>query len=842
MASIDYNEARKEIEKIFSSHADFGRHIIFWYDAPVAFKDDIIADKFDFCRLIICENNEFAVKKMIEKDDCTSNFLLYFPYEKPADNDNWLLDILLYSEEYYADTVALTMRRLNLSNTDLRHVIEAHIKFFDAEDRQKRLSNYIDITDKLTPEELCIAMMSVIVKAHSPSIEDILTELVFDSGSKYKDIIRFGFEDKLWDIIATHFNYEGDQRIEVLIKRFMFTALIGQKADFGEPSSFYSQYLIGKKGKNDARFFIDKLKIDKRFYDLQLSLSVDLKIESLLIPRDISCVETADIFECIDIHIIKKITESLYNGSLDYDNFESIIKKRINSHWYSIHKAEYDFLSISINLFRQLDIPIEKGLSSVFYIQNYTENYYLIDSYYRRACTSFTEIDNPTIEMEGLMDRIELFYQTKYLDVLGKEYSQALNDQSTWSFSGVDSTFDFYQKLQRNNYKKCFVIISDGLRYEIAKELLDKIRTDNSLKGTDELNYAISPLPSETRFGMAALLPHKEIQYINNDVFVDNNPTNSVVARDAVLKSYDSSYAAIRFDDLLNMTKERDKLRSYMSDKSLVYVYHNVIDNTGESDENNVFSVVPRAIDDILKLIKKLYSGLQISNYYITADHGFIYRRNSVSENNKYSDIFSLHSTETNRRYVISKDPNLSISYTLQFPLDNLNNEDYQVILPFGYDVFKAPGSGYQYFHGGASLQETIVPIIHIGALSSANSKEDVTPVGVRLKSITRKITNRSFVLEFEQYERVQDRKQAITCETYLVDEEGNKVSGEYKFAAASDSEDITQRVTKIRFNLMNIPFDRNQRYYLILKNADKPDEYIQRENFIIDILNLKIL
>ena len=51
----------------------------------------------------------------------------------------------------------------------------------------------------------------------------------------------------------------------------------------------------------------------------------------------------------------------------------------------------------------------------------------------------------------------------------------------------------------------------------------------------------------------------------------------------------------------------------------------------------------------------------------------------------------------------------------------------------------------------------------------------------------------------------------------------------------------MEQRVTKIRFNLMNIEFDRSKRYYLILKDVENSDEYIAREQFTIDILPFKM-
>lgn len=278
-----------------------------------------------------------------------------------------------------------------------------------------------------------------------------------------------------------------------------------------------------------------------------------------------------------------------------------------------------------------------------------------------------------------------------------------------------------------------------------------------------------------------------------------------------------------------------------MADKSLVYIYHNVVDEAGEHNESKVFDVAETAIDEILLLIRKLYNSLQISNFYVTADHGFMYRRNEIEESHKYSNVTSLNATETSKRYVLTDDRQLKIPYTMEFILDDVSDGAYKVIAPYGYDLFKTQGGGQQYVHGGPSLQETIVPVIHIGELSAAKSKDAVTPVGVRLKSITRKITNRSFTLEFEQYEKVEDRKQAITCETFLVDEDGNKVSGEYRFVAASESDDVDSRSTKIRFNLMNIEFERSKRYYLILRNAEKPDEYIEKEQFTVDILQFKM-
>ena len=847
MASIDYLSAKTEIESIFAKAEE--RKIIFWYDAPGIFKEDVESDTFTNCKVLICNQNEFEIKKTIEHDDLQSNYLIYVPTERPSDIENWLLDILMYSEEYYADTVALTMRRLGISNTDLRKVIENHVKFFDNEARTRKLNSYIQVNNNTINDELRTAMMAVLTKSEVNTIESILTELSFEDSEhhKYKELVKYGFENYFWKSVCNNYNYEGDLKIESLIKKFMFTHFIeqtiGQNKDASNPfenlPSFYKQFLITNKGVNDAKFFIERIKKDVRYEELQSSLSLDLKIEGLISSREISAIQFADTFECLDIDIIEKIATSLTSGSLDYDTFERIIMNRINSMWYEKYSNEYGVLLSTVRFLRLIDKHIEKGLSASEYIDKYVTEYYKIDSEYRRVITFFRRIENVSEVFENLIDLIDSLYQAKYLDVLGSEYSQSLSKLDKWNFLGSNMSYDFYMNIQKTSTKKMFVIISDALRYEIGTEVCDRIKTNKVLKGCVELDYQISTLPSITSFGMASLLPHKKISYENKQVLVDGMLSNSIAARDAILKAKNPSYAAISYNDINGMTQK--ELRQYVSDKTLVYIYHDVMDNAGEHNETKVFDVTETCITEIVNLVKKLYNNLQITNFYITADHGFLYRRNEIHESSKYSNIVSLKAGDTAKRYLLTDDDTISIPYTNEIELANVSDGKYKVITPWGYDLFKTQGSGIQYIHGGPSLQETIVPIIHVSELRSRVDVQVARPVKVMLKSITRKITNRSFTLEFEQMEKVEENKLAISCETYIIDDIGEKVSNEYKFVANSSSDDPESRITKIRFTLKNIQFDRNKPYFLVLKNAESDDEYIEKEQFTIDIIQFKM-
>ncbi|MFA5467241.1 MAG: hypothetical protein WC251_05250, partial [Candidatus Izemoplasmatales bacterium] len=173
------------------------------------------------------------------------------------------------------------------------------------------------------------------------------------------------------------------------------------------------------------------------------------------------------------------------------------------------------------------------------------------------------------------------------------------------------------------------------------------------------------------------------------------------------------------------------------------------------------------------------------------------------------------------------------------FGLDYLGANNPMVIIPYGYDYFKTQGGGIQYVHGGASLQEIVIPYLKISELRSGALKESIGPVGVRVKSINRTITQRSFTVDFEQFEKVAEKKVERKLITYFADEKGNDVSGRYPFIANSDSDDLSQRVTRVRFTLNNTDFDRNKRYFLILKD-DTSQETLDSVIYVIDILGFK--
>ena len=81
----------------------YQRRIIFWYDEDKEFEDKLDEVVLENAKVIaLTGNNAFSVKKLLSVDDLTTNYLVYSPCVYNCPDDNWLLDVELYSEEFRA--------------------------------------------------------------------------------------------------------------------------------------------------------------------------------------------------------------------------------------------------------------------------------------------------------------------------------------------------------------------------------------------------------------------------------------------------------------------------------------------------------------------------------------------------------------------------------------------------------------------------------------------------------------------------------------------------------------------------------------------------------------------
>lgn len=389
---------------------------------------------------------------------------------------------------------------------------------------------------------------------------------------------------------------------------------------------------------------------------------------------------------------------------------------------------------------------------------------------------------------------------------------------------------DFYKHYLRgyDGKQRVIVIISDAFRYECAKELFGRLELDE--KCTPKMESMLSSLPSVTSVGMASLLPHKEMQVDGNlNVNVDGQACASMEQKDKILKSYNENNVALSFDEVANANQTR--IRELIQGKNIVYIYHNQVDARGDkpASENEVFNACAEAIEEIHKLVKKLTGYVSAPKFFITADHGFLYKRDRLQEFDKvtYPKDKCLY---TNKRFLITEDA-VNEQGIMARTMAYLNK--LYVDTPVGADIFKVAGGGQNYVHGGTSLQEMIVPVIELTTNTRGVAYDYVDVV---LTSVTRKVTNLITYFDFIQTEKVTDTMKARSIVAYFTTEDGEKISFDVPMIANSREDAPEKRTFHEKFTLKSREYKYGDKYYLVLADANDEKNILQQYEFMIDI------
>ena len=335
-------------------------------------------------------------------------------------------------------------------------------------------------------------------------------------------------------------------------------------------------------------------------------------------------------------------------------------------------------------------------------------------------------------------------------------------------------------------------------------------------------------MPSVTSMGMASLLPHKEMNVDEHmNVTVDGLSCVDTSSRDKILKAKNPDNIAIQFDEVANDFK-------ILQEKNIVYIYHNQVDARGDkpASENEVFNACEEAIEEIYHLIRQLTNRISATKFIITADHGFLYRRDKLQEFDKVS-YDKETCTYSNKRFLLTKQKVTAqgiISRELAY-LNELNTG--YVAVPLGADIFKEPGGGQNYVHGGSSLQEMLVPVIEV---KTAKGKQAYDFVDVILTSVSRKVTNLRTYFDFIQTEKVTDVMKGMNIIAYFESEDGEKISYDVPIIADSKSDAPEDRTFHEKFTFKSKKYLTQDKYYLVMVDANDTNNELHRYEFTVDI------
>lgn len=778
------------LTKLFEKH-----RIIFWYDIKKELRKDFESLQLPGVEKIEINNNEFVIKYRILREQPNQKFLLYHEGPQPNDINNWLLDVQLGHSEFRTDQVAIWLSDLELG-LEFSDIVESHNEFFTAIKRREGLKKLLKPDD--TPGMIRLKMLSVCA-ASEPRLEDclenLLAELAEKRDEKIKLIKRCNLEDYLHEQMKRSYGYESEAPgiRDFAIELFKSCYAMGTDG----PVRLNSDSLVFLKRWKDSRQY------EASFEALSSEYAELLNIEQDLGQRDYRTLVELDYFRLIDQKILSDLVKSVAERTISAGDCAVIVRQRRMSHWYNEFRSHYEATDVAarfISSVTEANLSIESLPDG---IQRYCQFWFKIDQLYRKyvyhACKS-----GQTSLLERLTVQIENLYSNSYLLKVNDSWQQHVDAIDKWDAPPIPLQRSFFNNwvypFLRDN-KKIVVIVSDGLRFEVGEELLWLIRQED--RYTARIEPAVAMLPSYTQLGMAALLPNSELAFADDEsgtVFVNGQSSQGTANRTKILGSnIEQRATAIKADELLRLNG--DECRALLRDHNVIYVYHNRIDAVGDKreSEERVFEAVEDGLQELIKIIKKL-TGANANNLLVTADHGFIYQNRAIEE----SDYLGAEPAGDkilfrDRRFVLGKglieNTGLRKFSAAQVGLQG----DMEIQIPKSINRLRLRGSGSRYVHGGASLQETVIPVLQI----NKKRQSDITSVDVDiLRGATSVITSGQLAVVFYQTQPISDKVQQRSLRVGIYTQANELVSDQHELVFDMASENPRERELPVRFVL----------------------------------------
>ena len=829
MAELNLNQITDKLNSEFQSSE---RKLIFWYDDNAEFAEEIDSLELENAKLYKLEqDNQFYTKYFLEKIDTENSYLLYAPFPKPDKKKNHLEDMIRYSKQFFVDRASFVCAELGISD-EFKEIIQKYVKFFSAQDRSKRF--YDLAIDNFNQTTIKVGLLSAVCKIKVVSIEECLRVILMENlnDNKYlAEIEKYGLTEAFWRNIDNTFGYMDSQPTleKLLITMFVtYTSRITQC----EIPTAWKPYFSHKPGSIMA--FLDSYMNSSVYGDRFDELSGIIydtinghnNFVNIPMERLADCFIFKGIDEILVSWLITRLEAEDTGANLDGKTIPELCLLRRKQHFGNNFRNEYFVIENAYYIIKNAKYSPVSDVNEI--AKKYIQSYYKIDMHYRYFYYYYDKLGDNSKFFEKVRNLIENIYTNEYLNKITSNWcsSFAESDGST----NLVLQNRFYNHYVKSNKGKVCVIISDALRYEVARTLFEKLESDE--KCNSVIDTMQSVLPSITQTGMAALLPHNEYT-LNNDykAVVDGKICDDTKSRELQCKTFSPNSKCVQFDDISGMNQEQ--LRQIFTGQDFVYVYHNQIDARGDkaNTENEVFNACEEAVNEIFTFIKRLNSTANIHHFIVTADHGFLYRRDKIYESDKIGGIGKFAGL-IGKRYALSEQA-LEFDGIRSIKLKKFySNRNGYVSSPSGTDIIKAPGNGLNFVHGGCSPQEMIIPVIDI---KTERGKTETTKAKISVITRQKTFTNRIITLEFIQLEPVSNIVKEATYKVYFVDSNGETISNEnFIIADKTDTEGI-RRIFKHRFNLKDKVFTKSEKYYLVAVDEDNGME-VMRNEVIIDI------
>ena len=428
------------------------------------------------------------------------------------------------------------------------------------------------------------------------------------------------------------------------------------------------------------------------------------------------------------------------------DETREIIAKHMNTVWVTQGEShtEWSLVEAIMNLVNECD-DVERELAKntnslgaliEFYVSRMRE----IDRLQREFEQIVGEYLNADSAIEDVIEYARSCY-SKWIEKTQILFTNHL-EHSGWPLAGSLSNLDVFDKfaapILKDKGRRVAYFMVDALRYELGailhRQILDTVKNA-------ELNFACAAFPTITSIGMASLLPNatskvsiEKLEH-NYEVCYDKNPVGGVAERMGVFKEM---FGDRFFETQLSEFLKTKKILQSLETIDLLVLRSTEIDSLLENNSETTLGLVHQTLKSIRVALNKL-KDIGFTDAIIVADHGFFL--NAHAEAGDVCKKPQGNWTNFHQRALLGDG---------EGDLNNIFMSTNKLGIRGDFSSFAAPKAmvpykkGLNFFHGGPSLQEAIVPVITLGLHEDNHTDLSIANIEIKYRNgTTNKIHSR---------------------------------------------------------------------------------------------------
>lgn len=806
---------QKQIYHYFEIHRDL--RVLFIFD-PL---ENILSDLHDAIwdegyRFEVFDGRWFTVKYNLDNAWKDDKVVLLFKQLKPENTATMLefplLDVLCANMDFCVDDYEKFMQQYNIPAAFIG-IVKPHIAELQLEKYNRIIKPYFEDSKNITADIVHRTLLSGYLNAEKLlNWESIIIRYIIlgldsevSKRNTFYNKLKINkntfdyFQNKLNNIFGVCDDVNAEVRMERVAQSLLYNA-ITQLLPLEGQDNYRELKITNTLAIEMINHIIETAQKDRylknNFFDALTQLTIKIKTEEI-----INCYGADNNYYYLPIAMTWNIIKHLLQTKL-YSNTEEVAQKIRVLSFKVVDDQQIANVIEFVEYVSDYYIKEKEARKNVIlnipeiYIEKYTTEYYQLDTNYRNAIEIYCTLKTENYPLQDIVFSIKQKLDEDYADWTNKfnsEWIQCLIDtRTTFNTLSIKKQYHFFKNERIANVKQTF-IVCDALRYEIAQEIIKKIAEKRHVA---TLDCALAMMPTETKYTKTALLPHEKLSFKNNEMEVDGKVLVSIEQRSVQLQKYQQKSICVTYDSVMSLsTVEKRELFK----NNVVYIFYDAIDNIGHGQNaKDITAVCQKAIEEISNLIIQLHSSLGMANVTLTSDHGFLFNDIVFEEKDKHT-IENRDYIERKSRYFISNEKK-DMFGIVQMPFSDISaiNDSNFVGFPIGTNRLAAQGGDYNFTHGGATLQEMIIPIIR-SSRRETDTKEKVT---ITLLDRTLRMTSSrlNFTIIQNNAISMSIAKREIVCAIY----EGDRLLTQEKIYSidSDDATDMNKRTYNIDLTL----------------------------------------